>query len=300
MGFAGSAVKMHGRVRTYEKPQIVTEGSIEGYPMREEIEAFLEYLQVECGFSRHTLAAYRRDLDRFAAFSGGKLVAQEVREFGAKLATRGMAPTSVARHLGSLRSFLKCLLHEGRLREDLRRHLVPQKLPTPLPHPLTERDMECLLEAPELGLRDRAILELMYAAGLRASEVASLRVADVNLDVGYVRCRGKWGKERVVPIGRRAVEAIRAFAPKGDRLFPVTRETLWRIVRRAARAAGLRDAIHPHMLRHSFATHLVHNVADLRYVQEMLGHSKISTTQVYTHVDHERLRSVHRRFHPRG
>lgn len=268
--------------------------------MQNEIDAFLEYLQVECGSSRHTLAAYRRDLDRFEALSGGRLAAEEIREFGAKLASRGMAPASVARHLASLRSFLKFLLHEGRLREDLRRHLVPQKLPASLPHPIAADDMKRLLETPELCPRDRAILELMYAAGLRASEVTGLRVADVNLEVGYVRCLGKGGKERVVPIGRYAAEALRSYDPPGERLFPITRETLWRIVQRAARAAGLRDAIHPHMLRHSFATDLVRNGADLRYVQEMLGHSKISSTQVYTHVDHERLRSVHRRFHPRG
>jgi integrase/recombinase XerD len=143
-------------------------------------------------------------------------------------------------------------------------------------------------------------MELLYASGIRASELTSLRTTDVNLEIGYVRCHGKGGKERVVPIGGRAIQRLKEYTPSGDRLFPIRRETLWRIVQRAARNAGLRDDIHPHTLRHSFATHLVQNGADLRYVQEMLGHAKISTTQIYTHVDHERLRAVHRKYLPRG
>lgn len=267
--------------------------------MLSEIDRFIEYLQVECGYSRNTVTAYRRDLDRFAAM-GGKLESGPIRNFAARLASAGLAPTSVARHVASLRSFLKFLLNEGVLKEDLRRYLVTPKLPHSIPHPISARDAKILLERDDLAPRDRAILELLYASGIRASELTGLRVTDVNLEVGYVRCHGKGGKERVVPIGRRAIEALRAYAPQGERLFPITRETLWRILQRAAKKAGLRDLIHPHTMRHTFATHLVQNGADLRYVQEMLGHSKISTTQIYTQVDHERLRSVHRKFHPRG
>jgi integrase/recombinase XerD len=267
--------------------------------MLSEIGRFIEYLQVECGYSRHTLMAYRRDLDRFVAL-GGSLSPEPIRTFSSKLTAAGFAPSSVARHIASLRSFLKFLLNEGGITEDLRRHLTTPRIPRTIPHPLTAKDAKVLLETEELTPRDRAILELMYASGVRASELTSLRTTDVNLEIGYVRCHGKGGKERIVPIGKRAIEAIRAYAPRGERLFPITRETLWRILQRVARRAGLRDAIHPHTMRHTFATHLVQNGADLRYVQEMLGHAKISTTQIYTHVDHERLRNVHRKFHPRG
>lgn len=268
--------------------------------MGEWISAFLDYLRFECGYSSHTVAAYARDLAKFEEISGGRLGSSTVRAFAPALTERGLAPSSVARHVASLRSFLRFLQAEGLSKEDLRRHLSSPKLPSPLPHPLSARDVAALLAAPGLSVRDRAILELLYAAGLRASELTSLRVSDVNFEVGFVRCHGKGGKERVVPIGNRAIRCLRQVAPRGDLLFPIRRETLWRILQRASRKAGLKDRIHPHTLRHSFASHLVQNGADLRYVQEMLGHSKISTTQIYTHVDHERLREVHRRFHPRA
>ncbi|MBI2898983.1 MAG: tyrosine-type recombinase/integrase [Planctomycetes bacterium] len=268
--------------------------------MDDPIDRFLTYLQVECGFSRHTVEAYRRDLARFRDLSGGRLSVASVRDFAAALTSLGLAPSSVARHVASLRSLLRFLLAEGELREDLRRHVSAPRIPASLPHPLNVRDVHALLEAPGLSLRDRAMLELLYASGIRASELTHLRVSDVNLDVGFVRCHGKGGKERVVPIGGGAVRRLREYVPAGEFLFPIRRETLWRVVRRAARRAGLKDVPHPHTLRHSFATHLVQNGADLRYVQEMLGHSKISTTQIYTHVDHERLRQIHRRFHPRA
>ncbi len=268
--------------------------------MKEWCDGFLEYLRVECGYSVHTVAAYGRDLRRFEEISGGRLEGETVREFAAKLSGLGLAPASVARHVASLRSFLRFLLAEGLLREDLRKHLLPPRRPAPLPHPLSEREVNALVDGPDLSTRDRAILELLYASGIRASELVSLRTEDVNLEVGYVRCRGKGGKERIVPIGRRSIRRLREFVPRGERLFPLRRETLWRLVRRAAQSAGLLDAVHPHTLRHTFATHLVRRGADLRYVQEMLGHSKISSTQVYTHVDHDRLREIHRRYHPRA
>jgi integrase/recombinase XerD len=191
--------------------------------------------------------------------------------------------------------------------------MAPRR-PRLLPHPLAREAVLRLVEAADgrLSTRDRAIVELFYAAGLRASELSHLRLSDVNLEVGYLRCFGKGSKERVVPVGRPALEALRAWlaerpsgtdlehvfvSTKGGRLV---RESLWRVIRRRALSGGVRGRAFPHALRHSFATHLVEGGADLRYVQEMLGHSKISTTQVYTQVDRERLRSVHRKFHPRG
>lgn len=268
--------------------------------MEEHIDHFLEVMRVEYGYSRHTISAYQRDLLRFSRFSDGKCTPESLRLFSTRLSADGLAATSVSRAVASLRSFLKFLMKEGILKDDLRRHLVTPKLPRLLPHPISQKDIELLLNAPGLSLRDQAILELLYAAGIRASELIGLRLEDFNPGVGYIRCLGKGGKERVVPIGRRAIEKISKYNPPGPLLFPITRETLWRIVQKAARKAGLRDRIHPHTLRHSFATHLVRNGADLRYVQEMLGHSKISTTQIYTEVDADRLKSIHKKFHPRG
>ncbi len=257
-------------------------------------------MRVEYGYSHHTISAYQRDLGRFREFSNGKLTAEALRLFSARLAADGLAATSISRAVASLRSFPKFLMTEGVLKEDLRRHLVTPKLPRALPHPISQKDMETLLNSPGLSIRDRAILELLYAAGIRASELTGLRLEDVNAAVGYIRCLGKGGKERIVPIGRRAVERLREYNSPGPMLFPISRETLWRIVKKAAQKAGLRDRVHPHTLRHSFATHLVRNGADLRYVQEMLGHSNIATTQIYTEVDADRLKSIHQKFHPRG
>jgi len=268
--------------------------------VEEHIDQFLEVMRVEYGYSRHTISAYQRDLLRFCRFADGKMTPEALRLFSTRLAADGLAATSVSRAVASLRSFLKFLLKEGILQDDLRRHLVSPKLPRLLPHPISQKDVKSLLNAPGLSVRDQAILELLYAAGIRASELTGLRLEDFNPGVGYIRCLGKGGKERVVPIGRRAIEKLTEYNSPGPLLFPITRETLWRIVQKAARKAGLRDRIHPHTLRHSFATHLVQNGADLRYVQEMLGHSKISTTQIYTEVDADRLKSIHKKFHPRG
>jgi integrase/recombinase XerD len=216
----------------------------------------------------------------------------------------------VARASATLRSFLKFLC-----REDLARFVMSPRQPRLLPHPLSREQIVDLLETDTqdvLSVRDRALLELLYAAGLRVSEISHLRLRDLNLDAGYVRCLGKGSKERVVPIGKQAIQALRSYlsgergetdcdcvfvSSKGGRLV---RESIWRLVRKHARHADLRGRVYPHAVRHSFASHLVEGGADLRYVQEMLGHSKISTTQIYTHVDQERLKAVHRKFHPRG
>jgi integrase/recombinase XerD len=218
--------------------------------------------------------------------------------------------SSIARASAALRSFLKFL---GR--EDLAQFVLSPKKPHLLPHPLDASQVKDLIETDtkdRLTSRDRALLELLYACGLRVSEISTLKLNDLNLDAGYLRCFGKGAKERVVPMGRRAVEALREYlggdrgesdceyvfvSSKGGRLV---RESIWRILQKHARHADVRGRVYPHALRHSFATHLVEGGADLRYVQEMLGHSKISTTQVYTQVDRKRLLAVHRKFHPRG
>jgi integrase/recombinase XerD len=274
--------------------------------MEAKIEEFLQYLEIECGLSRNTILAYRRDLEGFRGPVGRRAVQDHL----ALLHRRRKRASGLARAAACMRSFLR-FLGEA----DLASFVVAPKQPRLLPHPLSREQVEDLLEA-ETGarfeVRNRALLELLYATGLRASELAGLRLTDVNLEAGYLRCLGKGSKERVVPVGRKALESLREYlsgsrgetecehvfvSAKGGRL---ARETVWRIIRAQALHSGVRGRVFPHALRHSFATHLVEGGADLRYVQEMLGHSKISTTQIYTHVDRERLKAVHRKFHPRG
>ena len=270
------------------------------------LDEYLTHLEVEAGLARNTLLAYRRDLRGFR----GPLDRRGVQDYLVALASGGRRASSIARAAAALRGFLKFL---GR--DDLARAVAAPRKPRLLPHPLPREAVERLAdtEAPGLhDLRDRALVELLYACGLRASEAAGLRLQDLHLDAGYIRCLGKGSKERVVPIGRRAVEVLSAYlagpraaadsefvfvSGRGGRL---SRETVWRIVRARARRSGVGGRVFPHAVRHSFATHLVENGADLRYVQEMLGHASISTTQIYTQVDRERLKAVHRRFHPRG
>lgn len=293
--------------------------------MQEEIDDFLDSLQAERGASPHTRAAYGRDLRRFRDWaaargihSAGRLDPRALEDFPPRLESMGLAPVSAARTVAAVRSFLRFAAREGRARHDLARALpVPARRRT-LPDVLSAPEAARLCSAGAVGsampLRDRAILELFYACGTRATELASLRLADVHLDAGYVRCFGKGSKERIVPIAGPAVAAVRkwideerpALAGSSDRLFvgrrgtALNRVTVWRIVKAAARRAGLTRRVYPHVLRHSFATHLVEGGADVRYVQEMLGHASIATTQVYTHVDRSRLKGIHSRFHPRG
>jgi integrase/recombinase XerD len=274
--------------------------------MQDKIEEFLGYLEIECGLSRNTILSYRRDLAGFR----GPLTREAVQAHLATLRRRRRRASGLARAAAAMRSFLRFLGEPG-----LAGLILAPKQPRLLPHPLSREQVEDLLEAEtgaRFAARNRALLEVLYASGLRASEISGLKLLDVNLDAGYLRCLGKGSKERVVPLGRAAVEAVREYlaGPRGETdceyLFVsakggrLVRESVWRILRAQARHSGVRGRVFPHALRHSFATHLVENGADLRYVQEMLGHSKISTTQVYTHVDRERLRAVHRKFHPRG
>jgi len=289
------------------------------------VQRFLEYARHERALADNTLQAYRRDLRDFTRWLEGRdptrLSVADLGDYFAALAKRGLARASVARQAATVRVFYAFLQLEGVLAESPAELISAARRDDVIPGTLTPAQVDRLLENPDpstlAGRRDKALLELLYATGCRASEVASLRTTDVHLDERFCTCRGKGDKERIVPLGRRAIEAVRkwldgprqAFAgqaspapawvllsSRGNRL---SRMRIWEIVRRHADGAGVPADIGPHTLRHSFATHLVAGGVDLRHVQEMLGHASIATTQRYTHVDAGRLKSVHERFHPR-
>jgi integrase/recombinase XerD len=294
----------------------------------QEIARFLSFLVVECGLSARTIEAYRRDLCEFAAERGhspasgltfADLVFQDVQEHLAALQRRGLAIASIARHLAAIKMFLRYLYSEKRLQRDLAGLIETPKKWRNLPKTVHASQLDAFLTAPDPAdpyyLRDRALLELLYATGMRVSEAADLTLEGLNLEVGYLRCLGKGRKERIIPIGRTACEALREYLtiqrPKlcnrhsGSSVFlsrtgrALERTNIWRLVKRYAAAAGLMPTVSPHTLRHCFATHLLAGGADLRVVQELLGHADVSTTQIYTHVDGSRLKQVHQRFHPR-
>jgi integrase/recombinase XerC len=286
------------------------------------VEQFLRSLAVERGASPHTLRSYRTDLTDCAAFLAagrlGTLVGADARTLRAYLAAlheRGLARTSIARRLAALRSFFRFLMRRGRASANPAREVTTPKLPRKLPAYLPIDESEALLRvaAPPAagGARDRAILELFYATGIRVAELAGLDVEDLDLREGAVRVLGKGRKERIVPVGRKAVEALRAYLGReGEReRGPVflngrggrlTVRSVHRIVRARARAAGLHRRVSPHTLRHTFATHLLDAGADLRLIQELLGHARLGTTQKYTHVSTDRLMKVYDRAHPRA
>jgi integrase/recombinase XerD len=290
------------------------------------IDRFADALWMENGLSENTLAAYRRDLCGFAAWLADRQVAlaeaspAELLGFLASQYRSGRAVRSSARLLSSLRRFYRYLVREGRRKDDPTANIDSPKLDRPLPHTLSESEVEALLAAPEtsaaVGLRDRAMLELLYASGLRVSELVSLDVDRINLAQGVVRVLGKGNKERLVPVGDEAVTWLQRYSKEArpellrgkisNRLFvsrkcgSITRQAFWYRLREYAFRSGIRGHLSPHTLRHAFATHLVNHGADLRVVQMLLGHSDLSTTQIYTHVARERLRQVHREHHPRG
>ena len=289
---------------------------------------FLHYLMAECGVSPNTLAAYRSDLMGFIRWrrvaAPGPLARLDVStlsNYVESLNQSGLAPTSVCRHLASLSTFFRFLVFEGRLADNVAKLLIAPAVWDRLPTVLSPVAVDRLLAAPDgndrLGRRDRAVLETLYATGCRASEVAGLRPGDLDLVTGLVRCVGKGNKERRVPLGSRAIAALTdylrrdrprlvarspgtrsVFVSKSGR--PLSRVGVWSIVKRYVRAIGLPVDASPHTLRHSFATHLLAGGADLRVVQEMLGHASIATTQIYTRVELSRLRKVHAQFHPRS
>jgi integrase/recombinase XerD len=293
-----------------------------------DIVAYCNYMKAERGLALNTVLAYRRDLDRFAGWvNGGGLsdylrpTVRELTNYLSFLREENLDPASIARHLVALKTFYRFLRVEERGHPEAVELLSSPALWERIPQVLSPESVEKLLAAPlpqeRFYWRDRAILETLYATGSRASEVIGLKLTDVHLDSGFCKCQGKGGKQRVVPLGQQAQNALRAYLEKqrpklvrsmseACHLFvsrggrALTREMLWVLVKKYVRRAGLNAKVSPHTLRHSFATHLLAGGADLRTVQELLGHANIRTTQHYTHVDRERLKAIHRKFHPRG
>jgi integrase/recombinase XerD len=290
------------------------------------IRTFLNCLRVEKGLSDNTVHAYRRDITKFAAFVAQRKLATkditrgDVVDFLAALYRKGLDSRSVARHLVTIRHFFRFSLMEGYVTDDPAATIESPKFRQSLPEFLSVEEVDLLLRQPDIttlvGVRDRAMIELMYSCGLRVSELCGLRVSDIESQAGCLRCIGKGDKERLVPVGKQALSAVQRYLltarPKFIRpgsqtyLFlnqkgaKVNRINFWKILGQYGRKAGLRKALTPHMLRHSFATHLLDRGADLRSVQMMLGHSDISTTQIYTHVVEERLKQVYKSHHPRA
>ena len=299
----------------------------DGAILRFELERFCDFLTLEHGLSPQTLEAYRRDMDRLVDFATAKgsmapldVNSRLLRDFVYHLKDIGLAPASIRRNISAARTYFRFLLADGIVARDPSERLETPKRWRTLPDVLTVDETIRLLAAPTfddpLAFRDRAMLELAYGAGLRVSEWITLGVRDVLMEDRLVRVFGKGSKERLVPIGRSAIGAvatyIRELRPKLEkgsgkgvlllnaRGAPLSRMGAWKLLRKYVERAGIDKQVSPHTLRHSFATHLLEGGADLRAVQEMLGHADISTTQIYTHVDREYLRKVHRQFHPRG
>jgi integrase/recombinase XerD len=286
------------------------------------IKEFLTYIQVEKGLATLTLESYRRDLERLERWAAkikkpiAELNRPDLRKWIAELSREGLAPSSVARAVSAARGFFKFLMLDGYIKHHPAEDLdTPQKF-SYLPRFLTEEEIDRLLAAPDIttedGVRDRAMLELMYAAGLRVSEVVSLKQAEVDINAGVVNCHGKGSKERRVPVGKSAIHWLQRYttlkAAYGraaypnlflDRGKPLTRQFAWTAIKRYSTAAGIGN-VSPHTLRHSFATHLLQRGADSRSVQALLGHSDISTTQIYTHITDRHLRSAYDNHHPRA
>ena len=274
----------------------------------------------------NTRGSYKRDLYKFSDFlkskkidSADKISRQVINSFMMAEKERGLGSNSISRELACVKSFFKFLLKENIIKDDAAAIIESPKLWKKLPYTLNESEVETLLDAPNIRdpmeMRDKACLELMYATGMRVSELVNLKMDDVNMDVGFVKCFGKGSKERIVPFGKKAKESIRRYLEKsrpgflknrvsnflflrkgGDRM---SRQTFWKIIKKYVKMARIKKKVTPHSLRHSFATHILERGADLRIVQEMLGHADISTTQIYTHVSKDRLKSIHQKFHPR-
>jgi integrase/recombinase XerD len=296
--------------------------------LADDVRAFGDYVRSERGLAANTLLAYGRDLDRFAGWvAGGGLASylapslRDLSHYLEFLRAEGLGPPSIARHLVALKMFYRFLRLEERTSGSTVELLESPTLWERIPQVLSPAAVDRLLAAPQpqerFALRDRALLETLYATGSRASEVVGLRLEDLHLEGAFCKCTGKGSKQRIVPLGRPAVNALRAyldgqrprlvraavdapwvFVSRGGKAL--TREMLWVLVKKYVRRAGLHPDVSPHTLRHSFATHLLAGGADLRSVQELLGHANIRTTQMYTHVDRDRLRAIHRQFHPRG
>ena len=292
------------------------------------LDEFCDALWLEDGLSRNTLESYRRDLSKFAEWLQAQRSISiletshaDIQGFLAHLYTQQKAKaTSTSRAISSLKRLFRYLLRQNKIANDPTLQIATPKLPRTLPKSLTEEDVELLLNAPDvntpLGMRDRTMFEVLYATGLRVSELVDLSVAQVSLDMGVVRVMGKGSKERLVPLGEEALDWLQKYLQEmrpallsgklSDAMFvtqrgeAMTRQMFWYLIKKHARQGGLNKPLSPHTLRHAFATHLLNHGADLRVVQMLLGHSDISTTQIYTHVARERLKALHAKHHPRG
>ena len=295
-----------------------------GVGMDDLADQYINYLRVERGLADNTVLAYSQDLNRFFRFleshslSPLKVTQNRISEYVSMIGNE-LSARSVARNVSAVKMFFRFLATEGKIERSPARLLESQRLSRRLPGTLTPREVERLISQPDLsnpkGQRDRAMLEILYATGLRVSELVSLELLSINLEAGYLRTLGKGSKERVVPMGVKAMMAVKEYLSSGrphltkgnnsSYLFtnlrgrPMTRQGFWKIIKKYGSQAGIKKNITPHILRHSFASHLLEGGADLRAVQVMLGHADISTTQIYTHVTRERLKELHKRCHPR-
>ena len=295
-------------------------------PLITEVQLFLDFARVEKGLADNSIESYRRDLTEFSDFlnrlgkSPSAVDRDDIRAFLRGLYDRHMGARSVARHLVSLRNLFRFLVREGRLTSDPTVDIEAPKLDQSLPKYLSTGEVEQLLAQPDLstplGIRDKAMLELLYATGMRVSELVHVAAADFDMGLGIIRCQGKGNKERLIPVGKSALRAVEAYLSAGRAVLAgkrnppwlflnrrggsLSRVGFWKILRAYGRRAGLATGLTPHLVRHSFATHLLERGADLRSIQLMLGHSDISTTQIYTHVLKERLKQVYQSHHPRA
>lgn len=294
--------------------------------MNKQVEEFLSYLATEKGLAENTISSYRRDLNKYVNYLEKSEVKpfnetkrKDVTNFMLHLKDKGLNSNSIARALVAVKVLHRFLVNEGYLKDDITNVIGLPKLWKRLPEVLNTDEVDRLLRAPNLrlrqGIRDKAFLELVYATGMRVSEVVNLKLNDLNLDMGFAKCIGKGQKERIIPLGTFARKALFRYIEKARPKFlkaeeephlflsrlgkKISRQTFWKTIKTYAKKTKIKKAIAPHTLRHSFATHLLERGADLRTVQEMLGHSDISTTQLYTHINKERLKQIHRKFHPR-
>lgn len=294
--------------------------------MNELVETFLNYLSVERGLSRNTTVSYKEDINAFINFlkirnidSFSLTKKNDITDFMLSQKDKGLSANSVARRLAAIKALYRFFVRERIIKVDPSSLIDSPKLWKKIPQTLSANEVDALLSEPDLrngqGIRDKAILETLYATGMRVSEAVNLKKDNVNLDVGFLRCIGKGNKERIIPLGKKAIISIKRYIDVGrpkqlknkesEFLFlnrfgqKISRQSFWKIIKKYAKAARIKKPIRPHILRHSFATHLLERGADLRSVQEMLGHSNISTTQIYTHISKERLKAIHKMYHPR-
>jgi len=294
--------------------------------MEELIKEFMDYLYIERGLSKNTLESYNRDLNKYAGYLKKKCIVNlervkrpDIQDFMMGLKGNKLNASSIARNLVAIKVFHRYLTSQRLLKEDVTSVIETPKLWKTLPDVLDLKEVEAILDSPNTrlkqGLRDKAAIELMYATGMRVSELVNLKLTDLHMEMGFVRCMGKGQKERIIPVGSKAKEALQKYIEKARPKFLkqkeskslfltrlgklMSRQTFWMVIKHYVKDARIKKRVTPHTLRHSFATHLLQNGADLRIVQELLGHTNISTTQIYTHINKERLKQIHQKFHPR-